>query len=108
VVALLVEIHVPLTPTPGLPSGAYPLPWIEQVEDFLVDLEDEGAAEAYDAATSLGDHFVFLLAGATEAGLLSAASRVAALDGVPVGAFALVTDTDAPDMGTGRRVDLPI
>jgi hypothetical protein len=65
--ALLVEIHVPVTPTPDLPPGTYPLPWIEQVEDFLVELEEDGAA----------------------------------------GAFALVTDTEAPDMGTGRRVDLP-
>ncbi|MEU4562665.1 hypothetical protein AB0F72_30165 [Actinoplanes sp. NPDC023936] len=59
--ALLVEIHVPLTPTPNLPPGAYPLPWIEQVEDFLVDLEEEGAAESYDEGTSFGAYFVFFL-----------------------------------------------
>ena len=105
--ALLVEIHVPLTPTPDLPPGTYPLPWIEQVEDFLVELEEDGAAGSYDEGTSFGDYFVFFLAGADEASLLAAGSRVAALNGVPAGAFALVTDTEAPDMGTGRRVDLP-
>jgi len=36
----VVEIHVPLLPTPDLPDGAYPFPWIEEVEDFLSDLED--------------------------------------------------------------------
>lgn len=106
--ALLIEIHVPLTPTPHLPPGAYPLPWIEQIEDFLVELEDEGTAESYDEGTSFGDYFVFFLTGADEAGLLSAGSRVATLAGVPAGAFAIVTDTEAPDMGTGRRVALPI
>jgi hypothetical protein len=107
-VALLVESHVPLTPAPGLLPGAYSLPWIGLVEDFLVDPEEDGAAEAYDEATSFGDHFVFFLTGADEAGLLAAGSRVATLDGVPAGVFAMVTDTEAPDMGTGRCVGLPI
>jgi hypothetical protein len=107
-VALLVESHVPLTPAPGLLPGAYSLPWIGLVEDFLVGPEEDGAAEAYDEATSFGDHFVFFLAGADEAGLLAASSRVATLDGVPAGVFVMVTDTEAPDMGAGRCVGLPI
>ncbi|WP_232344766.1 hypothetical protein [Actinoplanes awajinensis] len=78
------------------------------MEDFLVDLEEEGAAESCDEGTTFGDYFVFFLVGATEAGLLAASSRVAALKGVPAGSFALVTDTEAPEMGTGRRVGLPL
>lgn len=42
----VVEIHVPLLPTPDLPDGAHPFPWIEEVEDFLSDREDQGDAEA--------------------------------------------------------------
>ncbi|MEU9448849.1 hypothetical protein [Streptomyces sp. NPDC048277] len=30
---LVVEIHVPLLPTPGLPEGSYPFPWIAFVSD---------------------------------------------------------------------------
>ncbi|MBQ1051945.1 hypothetical protein KBX50_26235 [Micromonospora sp. C51] len=105
--ASIVEIHVPLVPTPGLDPGVYAFPWIDQVEDFLVDLEDEGAVEVYDDGEELGDVYVFFIAGATEATLLTAASRVATLDSVPTGAFAIVTDDGAPD-GTGRRIDLPV
>jgi hypothetical protein len=36
-----------------------------------------------------------------------AASQVAALDGVPAGVFAMVTDDAAEEFGLGRRVDLP-
>jgi hypothetical protein len=96
-----------LVPAPGLEPGAYAFPWIDQVEDFLIDLEDEGAAEVYDDGEELGDVYVFFIAGATEASLLAAASRVATLDGVPAGMFAMVTDDGAPD-GTRRRVDLPV
>ncbi|WP_327039692.1 hypothetical protein [Micromonospora maris] len=103
----IVEIHVPLIPTPGLDPGAYAFPWIDQVEDFLVDMEDEGAIEVYDDGEQLGDVYVFFITAATEASLLTAASRVATLDGVPTGVFAVVTDDGAPD-GTGRRIDLPV
>ncbi|MBB2948956.1 hypothetical protein FB565_008742 [Actinoplanes lutulentus] len=101
---IIVEIHVPLTPTPGGPQ----FPWIETVEDFLVELEDEGAAESYDEGEEFGDNYVFFITGGTEKALLAAASRVATLDGVPPGAFALVTDDEADEMGVGRRVDLPV
>ncbi|MEV4711306.1 hypothetical protein [Micromonospora sp. NPDC049374] len=105
--ASILEIHVPLVPTPGLEPGAYRFPWIDQVEDFLADLEDEGTVEAYDDGEELGDVYVFFIAGATEVSLLTAASRVATLDGVPTGAFAIVSEDRAPD-GTGRRIDLPV
>lgn len=106
--ARIVEIHVPLTPAPGLEPGAYAFPWIDQVEDFLVDLEDEGIVEVYDDGEEVDDVYVFFIAGATEASLLAAASRVAALDGVPAGVFAMVTDDEAAEYGMGRRVDLPV
>lgn len=44
---VMVEIHVPLSPTPNLPYGAYPYPWIQAVEDFLADLEDQGEVEVF-------------------------------------------------------------
>ncbi|WP_199714781.1 hypothetical protein [Micromonospora radicis] len=95
----VVEIHVPLVPTPGLDSGADAFPWIDQVEDFLVDLEDEGAAEVHDDGEELGDVYVFYIGGETEASLLTATSRVATLDDVPNGVFAITGD------GTERRID---
>ncbi|MEV4517171.1 hypothetical protein AB0K00_50485 [Dactylosporangium sp. NPDC049525] len=104
----VVEIHVPLVPAENLAPDGYPFPWIEQVEDFLVQLEDEGAVEVYDDGEQHGGVYVFFITGAEEAGLLAAASRVAALDGVPPGTFAMVTDDQASEFGMGRRVNLPV
>ena len=106
--AELVEIHVPLTPAEGLAPGEYPFPWIERIEDFIVELEDDCGVESYDDGEEYGDVYVFFITGADEATLLTAASRVAALDGVPGGAFAMVTDDEAPEFGMGRRVELPV
>ncbi|GIF68447.1 hypothetical protein Ais01nite_64820 [Asanoa ishikariensis] len=106
--ANIVEIHVPLTPAPALPEGAYLFPWIDQIEDFLADLEDGAAVEIYDDGEEHGDVYIFFITGESEAALLAVASRVATLDGVPVGAFAMVTDEEAPQFGMGRRVDLPV
>jgi hypothetical protein len=106
--AEVVEIHVPLTPAVGLAPGEYPLPWIDRIEDFLIDLEDEGAVEVYDDGETFGDFYVFFITGGDEDALLAAASRVATLDGVPDGAFAMVTTDDAPEFGMGRRVGLPV
>ncbi|MBG0565966.1 hypothetical protein I4J89_31415 [Actinoplanes sp. NEAU-A11] len=105
--AQIVEIHVPLLPGEGVREGDYQYPWIEQVEEFLIDVEDEGDIEVYDDGEEFGDDYVFFVSGGSEKALLAAASRVATLDGVPAGTFALVTDEDA-DMGEGRRVDLPV
>ncbi|MEU5910253.1 hypothetical protein [Micromonospora sp. NPDC047527] len=104
----IVEIHIPLTAAPDGAPGAYAYPWIGRVEDFLVELEDEGAVEVYDDGEEHGDAYIFFISGADEAGLLAAASRVATLDGVPTGAFAMVTDEAAPEFGMGRRVALPV
>ena len=42
----IVEIHVPLVPTEDLAPGAYPFPRIDQIEELLVQLEEEGAPAA--------------------------------------------------------------
>ncbi|CAM5374663.1 putative protein OS=Streptomyces cyaneofuscatus OX=66883 GN=G3I52_05385 PE=4 SV=1 [Streptomyces cyaneofuscatus] len=108
VTATLVEIHVPLLPTPDLPDGSSPHAWIDQVEDFLVDLEDEGGVEVHDEGEEYGDAYVFFVTGAAEEELLAVASRVATLPGVPAGAFAVVSDDEAEEFGQGRRVALPL
>ncbi|EEP70481.1 conserved hypothetical protein [Micromonospora sp. ATCC 39149] len=102
--ANIVEIHIPLVPAPDLELDDYAYPWIDQVEDFLSDLEDEGAIEVYDDGEQLGDAYTFFITEASKASLLAAASRVATLDGVPAGVFAIVTDDKAPEE-TGRRVE---
>jgi|SRR5690349_19332869 len=99
--ARIVEIHVPLVP------GADRLLWIEQVEDFLIGLEEPGKVEVFDESEECGDDYVFFITGADEATLLAVASRMATLDGVPSGAFALITDEGADEICTGRRVSLP-
>jgi hypothetical protein len=97
--AVLVEIHVPMTDD---------VEWIDDVGDFLIDLEDEMGIEEYDDGEQYGDVYIFFIAGANERKLLAAASRVATREGVPAGAFAMVTDTNAPQFGMGRRVNLPV
>ncbi|MEU4424852.1 hypothetical protein AB0F81_29890 [Actinoplanes sp. NPDC024001] len=104
----IVEIHVPLLPGKDVPQDSFQFPWIEQVEDHLIDLEDELDIEVYDEAEEIDDSYVFFIAGGDEQTLLTAASRVAALDGVPPGSFAMVTDEAAESIGMGRRVTLPI
>jgi hypothetical protein len=97
--ALLVEIHIPVTADDE---------WIDDVGDFMIDLEEELGLEEYDDGEESGDVYIFFIAGASERTLLAAASRVATRDGVPAGAFAMVTDTSAPQFGMGRRVNLPV
>jgi hypothetical protein len=105
---MVVEIHVPLLPTPDLPDGCYPFPWIEEVEDFLSDLEDQGDVEVFDEGEEDGDVYVFFVTGAGERDLLAVASRVATLPGVPAGAVAVVSNDEAEGFGLGRRVALPL
>src|SRR4051812_46794821 len=103
----VLEIHVPLLPAPDLPDGCYPFPWIEEVEDFLTDSEDQGEVEVFDDGEEDEDLYVFFVTGADEEGLLAVASRVATLPGVPAGAFAVLSDDEAGESGPGRRVRLP-
>ncbi|MEV6600026.1 hypothetical protein AB0M36_24690 [Actinoplanes sp. NPDC051346] len=97
--AVLVEIHIPMTVDDE---------WIDDVGDFMIDLEEELGLEEHDDGEAFGDFYIFFIAGASERTLLAAASRVATRDGVPAGAFAMVTDTNAPRFGLGRRVSLPV
>jgi hypothetical protein len=97
--AVLVEIHVPMTDD---------IEWIDDIGDYLIDLETELGLEEYDDGEQYGDVYIFFIAGASERILLTAASRIATRKGVPPGAFAMVTDTNAPQFGMGRRVDLPV
>ena len=96
--AVLVEIHVPMTAD---------LEWIDDVGDFMIDLEEELGLEEHDDGEEFGGVYIFFIAGASERTLLAAASRVATRPGVPAGAFAMVTDTAAARLGMGRRVNLP-
>jgi hypothetical protein len=97
--AVLVEIHIPVTADSE---------WIDDVGDYMIDLEEELGLEEYDDGEEFGDVYIFFIAGASERTLLKAASRIATRESVPVGAFAMVTDTNAPQFGMGRRVDLPV
>lgn len=105
---LVVEIHVPLTPAPDVVEGEYPFPWIDDVEEHLATLEEEGRLEVADDGEELDDAYVFFITGASQDQLLEVASRVADRDGVPAGAYALISDTDADEVGVGERVDLPL
>lgn len=100
---LLVEIHVPLTPS-DVPEGEYRFPWIDTVMEYLLDLDGD-RGEMYDDGEELGDEYLFFVSGASESDLISLARQVANLPGVPTGVYATVTDTEA-DLGGGRRVDL--
>lgn len=101
---LIVEIHVPLTPTPGLGANDYAFPWIDDIEAYLGEL-DGSDGEMYDDGEELGDEYLFFVSGAPEADLIQVARRVARLDGVPKGVYAVVNDSEG-DMGEGSRVNL--
>jgi hypothetical protein len=103
---VVVEIHVPLTPIIGLPEGEDPFPWIDEVMDFITDLDDRGDAALYDDGGEFDDVYVFLINGAPEERLLNFAARIADLPGVPAGVVAVVTDDEAEEFGIGRRVEL--
>jgi hypothetical protein len=96
--ALMVEIHFPMTADDE---------WIDDVGDFLIDLEDELGIEEVEDGEESGETYIFFIAGGSERRLLEAASRVATREGVPPGAFAMITDTNAPRVGMGRQVRLP-
>jgi hypothetical protein len=102
----VVEIHVPLLPAPGLAADEYQFPWIDDVEDFLADLD--GDVQGHDDGEEVGDVYVFFITGGSESALLRVASEVAALDRVPAGAVAVITDDEAEEFGVGRRVALPL
>lgn len=95
---------MPLTPTPGLRKRDYQFPWIDDIEEYLGQL-DGTDGEAYDDGEELGEEYLFFVAGASEANLIELARRVSKLPRVPSGVYVTVNDSDG-DMGQGRRVDL--
>lgn len=97
---LLVEVHLPMSRGE---FGEWPPLWVQAVEDLLLGLDLDDTLQVVDEGEQSGGSYVFSLAGAGEPELLEAASRVARLDGVPAGAYALVTGD-----GAGRRVELPV
>ncbi|MGW1505054.1 hypothetical protein ACWCQW_42425 [Streptomyces mirabilis] len=105
---MVVEIHVPLLPTPPLPQGAHPVPWIGEIEDFLAEIEDQGDVEVFDDGEEHEDAYAFFVTGSGEEHLVAVASHVATLPGVPAGTFAVVSDHEAGEFGRGRRVSLPL
>ncbi len=106
---LVVEVHVPLTKSIEIEEGEYAFPWIDDVSEFVADLDEspryEGA-EMHDDPEEWEGHYVFFLSGAPEEALLRVANDIGQLSGVPVGAFAMVTDSDAATYGEGTRVEL--
>ncbi|MCI4066061.1 hypothetical protein MRQ36_27350 [Micromonospora sp. R77] len=105
---MVVEIHIPLMADPGATDDEYRFPWIGDVQDFLADLEEQGGVQEYDDGEEDGKVYVFFITGSSESALLRVASEVATLDRVPTGAFAIVTDDEAEELGMGRRVALPL
>lgn len=102
---VLVEIHVPLIATPGLPDTEYQFPWIEEIEGRLADMSDDGTFEVPDDGEEFGNAYVFFITGGDETRLLQVAQTIVSAGDVPASAFALVTDPDTGEMGVGRRVD---
>ena len=105
---LVVEIHVPLTPSPDVAEGEYPFPWIDDVEEHLATLEEQGRLEVVDEGEEVDDAYVFFVAGASQDQLLEVASRVADRDGVPAAAYAVLSTAETDEIGVGERVDLPL
>jgi hypothetical protein len=91
------ELHIPLTPTPGIAEDEYRFPWIHEVEESIAALEDADVLVVEDDAEEVEGDYVFYLGGASEERLIAAASRLADQDRVPAGAFAIVD---------GRRLEL--
>lgn len=103
---LVVEVHIPMTPSKDVPEGEYAFPWIDDVMEYLVELEEIGEVLIYDDAQEWGDYYVYFLTGSSEADLLATAVAIAERQGVPAGVYAMVTDSEAEAFGMGRRVDL--
>ncbi len=105
---VVVEIHVPLTTTRESELGADddPYPWIDDVMNYLEDLDGRGEAKIIDEGEEFEGAYVFSLTDAPEQSLLAMAVQVAGMAGVPTGVFAVITDDFAEQFGLGRRVDL--
>lgn len=103
---LVVEIHVPLVASAGVEEGEYAFPWIDAIEAYLFELEGDERGEMFDDGEEWGEEYLFFVWQGTEQSLLGLARAIANLPGVPGGVYAVVTDTNSTEMGSGRRVDL--
>ena len=104
----IVEIHVPMVSAPEVAEGDFAFPWIDDIQDLLAGLDEDGDVQDYDDGEEYGDVYIFFISGTREDKMLAVASQVATMEGVPAGAFAMVTDDEAEEFGLGRRVELPI
>lgn len=103
---LVVEVHIPLTPDPTVAEGDYAFPWIEEVTEAVIEAVEDGEIAIADDEEEHEGHYVFFFTGTDEEELLTAAGRIATMPGVPTGVFAIVTDSDSGEIGSGRRVDI--
>lgn len=95
----IVELHVPMTPTPGVPEDEYQYPWIDDLQEAVTDLVDAGVLEEDDSAEQIDDDYVFYLTGTTEDRLVAAANRLSILDSVPAGSFAITPSGERIELG---------
>jgi len=102
---LVVEIHIPLV-APAVEVDDVLHPWIDEVLDYLDDVESRGEAVIIDEGEEFEGAYVFSVADAPERALLKIAGRIAELPGIPTGVFAVVTTEHAEELGRGRRLDL--
>ena len=103
---LLVEIHIPLVVDPTVPEDEDQFPWIEDITEYLLDLDEGDEAAMYDDGEEFGDVYVFTINTADEQTLLNIANRIANRSGVPTGVFAMVTSVEADGYGEGRKVEI--
>lgn len=105
---IVVEVHVPLTVPADLVDDEERFPWIADVMDFVSGLEDVDVdgVMMHDDAEEVDEHYVFFITGAAESALIRVATTIAHRPGVPIGTFAMITDSDASAFGLGTRVEL--
>lgn len=103
---LVVEVHLPLTPDTTITEGENPFPWIDDVSEFVADLDASGEAFVVDEGDEFDGCYVVVITGAEESTLLGIAGRLATLPGAPTGVFAMVTNDEAEEFGTGTRIDI--
>jgi len=103
---LVVEIHVPLTPDTEVAEGESRFPWIETLVEFTTELDEGGEIFVVEEGDVFNDAYVIVITGADESTLTGIANRVANLPGIPTGVFAVVTDSDAEELGQGTTIEI--
>jgi hypothetical protein len=103
---LVVEIHVPLTADTEVAEGESRFPWIETLVEFTGELDEGGDIFVVEEGDVFNDAYVIVITGADESTLTGVANRVANLPGIPTGVFAVITDSDAEELGQGTTVEI--